>query len=140
MPPAVRAGVTPKKNADRDIGAWNAFEITMRGDRLDVVLNGEQVITGAELPGIPAEGPIALQHHGAKKDGVWISPAEPGAVPEYLDQGAALVGLPMRTVVDAVATAVVVAGIVLLFPLGILLIGLPVALVVRLVLEIARRF
>ena len=46
----------------------------------------------------------------------------------------------MRTVVDAVATAVVVAGIVLLFPLGILLIGLPVALVVRLVLEIARRF
>jgi hypothetical protein len=22
----------------------------------------------------PAEGPIALQHHGAKKDGVWVSP------------------------------------------------------------------
>ena len=74
MPPAVRAGVTPKKNADRDIGAWNAFEITMRGSRLDVVLNGEAVITGAELPGVPAEGPIALQHHGAKKDGVWTSP------------------------------------------------------------------
>ena len=34
MPPGVRAGVTPKRNADRDIGAWNAFEITMRrGDR-----------------------------------------------------------------------------------------------------------
>jgi hypothetical protein len=74
MPPAVRAGVTPKRNADHDIGAWNTFEITMRGNRLDVVLNGEHVIAGAELPGVPPEGPIALQHHGAKKDGVWASP------------------------------------------------------------------
>jgi hypothetical protein len=74
MPPAVRAGVTPLRNADRDIGAWNTFEITMRGSRLDVVLNGERVIVNAELPGVPSEGPIALQHHGAKKDGVWVSP------------------------------------------------------------------
>lgn len=74
MPPAVRAGVTPKRNADRDIGAWNAFEITVRGDRLTVVLNGEEVLSNAQLPGIPARGPIALQHHGAKKGGVWTSP------------------------------------------------------------------
>ena len=74
MPPAVRAGVTPKRNADRDIGAWNTFEITMRGDRLTVVLNGEEVISNAQLPGVPARGPIALQHHGAKKGGVWTSP------------------------------------------------------------------
>jgi hypothetical protein len=74
MPASVRAGVTPRRNADRDIGAWNRFEITMRGSRLDVVLNGEAVIVGAELPGVPAEGPIALQHHGAKKDGVWVLP------------------------------------------------------------------
>jgi hypothetical protein len=74
MPPAVRAGVTPKRNADRDIGAWNTFEITMRGNRLDVVLNGEPVIVSAELPGVPSAGPIALQHHGAKKDGVWAAP------------------------------------------------------------------
>ena len=74
MPPAVRAGVTPKRNADRDIGAWNTFEITMRGDRLTVVLNGEEVISSAQLPGVAARGPIALQHHGAKKGGVWTSP------------------------------------------------------------------
>jgi len=74
MPAAVRAGVTPTKNADRDIGAWNSFEITMRGDRLTVVLNGETVINGAELPGVPARGPIALQHHGEKKDGKWVGP------------------------------------------------------------------
>jgi hypothetical protein len=73
-PPAVRAGVTPKRNADRDIGAWNAFEITMRGDRLTVVLNGEPVLENAQLPGIPARGPIGLQHHGGKKGGVWVSP------------------------------------------------------------------
>ena len=74
MPPAVVAGVTPKRNADRDIGAWNSFEITVRGDRLTVVLNGQEVIANAQLPGLPARGPIGLQHHGAKKGGVWTSP------------------------------------------------------------------
>jgi hypothetical protein len=74
MPPEVRAAVTPKRNADRDIGTWNAFEITMRGDRLTVVLNGEEVISNAQLPGVPARGPVVLQHHGGKKNGVWVSP------------------------------------------------------------------
>jgi hypothetical protein len=74
MPAAVRAAVTPKRNADRDVGAWNAFEITMQGDRLTVVLNGEEVISQAQLPGVAPSGPIALQHHGAKKDGVWTAP------------------------------------------------------------------
>jgi len=74
MPAAVRAGVTPRRNADRDIGEWNSFAITMRGTRVTVVLNGETVISDADLPGVPASGPIALQHHGAKKDGVWTSP------------------------------------------------------------------
>lgn len=74
MPAAVRAGVTPARNADRDIGEWNAFEITMRGSRLTVVLNGETVINDADLPGVPARGPIGLQHHGARKDGAWTSP------------------------------------------------------------------
>jgi hypothetical protein len=72
--PDVRAGVTPKVNADRDIGQWNSFEITMRGDRLTVVLNGVTVIENARLPGVPAKGPIALQHHGDWKNGAWVSP------------------------------------------------------------------
>ena len=74
MPAAVRAGVTPKRNADRDVGQWNTFEITMRGDRLTVVLNGEEGIGNAQLPGIDARGPIALQHHGEKKGGAWVAP------------------------------------------------------------------
>lgn len=64
LPKEVRAGVTPKKKADKPQGEWNTFEITMKGDRLWVKLNGEEVIADAQLPGVPAEGPIALQHHG----------------------------------------------------------------------------
>lgn len=74
MPPAVRAGVTPRSLADKHIGEWNAFEITMRGDRLTVVLNGTTVIEKAELPGIPARGPIVLQHHGSRKGDQWTGP------------------------------------------------------------------
>lgn len=69
MPPEVRAGVTPKVRADKPVGEWNTFEITMKGDRLSVVLNGKQVIENAQLPGIAESGPIALQHHGGFKDG-----------------------------------------------------------------------
>jgi hypothetical protein len=75
MPAEVRAGVTPKINADNNIGEWNTFEITMRGDRLSVKLNGKQVLEEAQLPGIPRRGPIALQHHGGKnRQGQWQSP------------------------------------------------------------------
>ena len=64
LPPEVRAAVTPKKRADKPIGEWNRFIITMRGDRLTVNLNGDTVIDQAPLPGVPARGPLALQHHG----------------------------------------------------------------------------
>jgi hypothetical protein len=64
LSPEVRAGVTPKKKADRPPGEWNRFVITMKGDRLTVELNGELVIERAQLPGVPARGRIALQHHG----------------------------------------------------------------------------
>jgi hypothetical protein len=65
MPPEVRAAVTPKVKADNPRGEWNTFEITMKGDRLSVKLNGKDVIGNAQLPGVPAEGPIGLQHHGS---------------------------------------------------------------------------
>jgi hypothetical protein len=62
--PEVRAGVTPRVKADKPLGEWNRFIITMKGDRLTVVLNGQTIIENAQLPGVPARGPIALQHHG----------------------------------------------------------------------------
>ena len=64
QPPEIRAGVTPKRNADAPIGQWNRFHITMVGDQLTVVLNGETVIENARLPGVPPRGKIALQNHG----------------------------------------------------------------------------
>jgi len=63
MSAAVRAAVTPKVKADKPLGEWNRFKITMKGDRLTVVLNGKLVIEDAQLPGVPARGRIALQHH-----------------------------------------------------------------------------
>jgi hypothetical protein len=76
MPSEVRAAVTPKKKADKPNGEWNTFEITMKGDRLWVKLNGEEVITNAQLPSVSKTGPIALQHHGAwdAKAGKWTGP------------------------------------------------------------------
>lgn len=74
QPAHIRAGVTPRTQADKPVGQWNRFEITMRGDRVTVVLNGKKVIDNAQLPGIAATGPIALQHHGGKRNGKWNSP------------------------------------------------------------------
>jgi hypothetical protein len=74
MPPEVRAGVTPKKKADKPVGEWNHYEITMRGDRVTVFLNGKKVIDNAQMPAVAAKGPIGLQHHGGKRDGKWNSP------------------------------------------------------------------
>lgn len=65
MPASVRTGVTPKKKMDKPIGEWNTFEITVKKNNLWVKLNGEPVLTGVELPGLPETGPIALQFHGA---------------------------------------------------------------------------
>ncbi len=74
QPPDVRAAVTPRTQADKPVGQWNRFEITMRADRVTVVLNGKTVIPDARLPGAAAKGPIALQHHGANRGGKWMGP------------------------------------------------------------------
>ena len=63
--PEVRRACTPSEAADRPIGSWNRFVITMVGDEVTVDLNGRRVIDHARLPGVPEEGPIALQRHGA---------------------------------------------------------------------------
>jgi hypothetical protein len=64
MPPEVRRACIPIKKADRSLGEWNVFLITMQGDRMTVDLNGERVIDAARLPCVPKSGPIGLQHHG----------------------------------------------------------------------------
>jgi Domain of Unknown Function (DUF1080) len=70
----VWAGVTPKEKADRALGEWNRMEVTMKGDRLSVTLNGKKVIDAAQLPDVPAMGRLGLQHHGSAIDfaNVWV--------------------------------------------------------------------
>jgi hypothetical protein len=74
MSPEVKAGVTPKIKADRPTGEWNRTMITLKGDRLTVMLNGKVVLDNARLPEVPATGPIGLQHHGGAIDfaNLWI--------------------------------------------------------------------
>jgi len=74
QPASVRAGVTPKTQADKPVGEWNEFEIKLVGDRLTVILNGITVIENAQLPGIPERGPLSLQHHGGYRDGKYLGP------------------------------------------------------------------
>ncbi len=71
---SVRAGVLPKLNADNNIGEWNTFEITVRGNRLTVVNNGHTVIENAELPGLPETGPVGLATSRQQKERRWTSP------------------------------------------------------------------
>ena len=66
-------GQKPFVNADKPVGQWNTFYITMIGDKVTVVLNGKKVVDAAPLPNyfntkepLPARGPIELQHHGDK--------------------------------------------------------------------------
>ena len=88
--PVIRAGVTPRINADKPIGEWNTFVIVLVKDRVTVLLNNHLVLEQAKLPGIPERGPIVLQHHGGpNKDGslkpasslvqfrnIWIKPLD----------------------------------------------------------------
>jgi Domain of Unknown Function (DUF1080) len=64
MPAETRAGSIPKVKADAPLGKWNRFVITMKKDRVTVVLNGKTVIEDTPVPGLPARGPIGLQHQG----------------------------------------------------------------------------
>ena len=78
LPDGLRKKYIPSKRADRPFGEWNRFLITMREDRITVVLNGEKVIDEARLPGVPRRGPIGLQHHGdpIQFRNLWIKPAQ----------------------------------------------------------------
>ncbi|HEX8202452.1 MAG TPA: DUF1080 domain-containing protein [Isosphaeraceae bacterium] len=61
----------PTAVADRPVGQWNTFHITMRGDTVTVELNGTTVVDNVTMENyfdrskpLPATGRIELQHHG----------------------------------------------------------------------------
>lgn len=73
--PEVRAGVTPRVNADRPVGEWNSFTIIIIKDRLTVIENNQMVLENAHLPGVPESGKLALQHHGGRNPDGTYKPA-----------------------------------------------------------------
>ena len=72
--PELRAAATPRTQADKPVGEWNQFEITVRGNTVNVLLNGKTVIADAKIPDLPPRGRVGLQHHGAKREGKWTGP------------------------------------------------------------------
>ncbi len=72
--PEVKAACTPKRKADFPVGHWNRTMITVKGQQVSVTMNGISLIENATLNGMPAEGPIGLQHHGQAIDfaNIWV--------------------------------------------------------------------
>lgn len=60
---AERMKTMPRVRADRGRGEWNRFVITMRGDRVSVILNEVPIVEAARVKDVPVEGPITLQNH-----------------------------------------------------------------------------
>jgi hypothetical protein len=75
--PAGSKGQKPLKKADKPVGEWNTFHITMVGDDVTVKLNGVLVVDKVPLRNywddgkkpLPEKGPIELQFHG---DQLWF--------------------------------------------------------------------
>ncbi len=72
--PEERAKATPLRRADRVPGEWNAFHITLTGDRVTVYLNDILVIEDGWMPNIANDGPIGLQHHGGLREDGTMDP------------------------------------------------------------------
>jgi hypothetical protein len=66
--------IAPKSNASKPAGEWQAFNITVVGNRVTVILNGTTIIDDEEIPGVTGgaldsreaePGPVLLQgDHG----------------------------------------------------------------------------
>ncbi len=66
-------GKFPLVKADKPIGEWNLIEVSMRGERATIKLNGQLVVDNATLDNyfnrkakVASAGPIQLQTHGSE--------------------------------------------------------------------------
>jgi type 1 glutamine amidotransferase len=70
----------PTSRQDRATGEWNAFLITMKGNRLKTILNGVEVMDVLLPENKQYETPVTLQNHGepAEFKNLYIRPIEGG--------------------------------------------------------------
>ena len=54
----------PLVNAAKKPGEWNRMVVTLKDNKLTVVLNGKVVLHEAQLPGVKPTGKLGFQHHG----------------------------------------------------------------------------
>lgn len=54
----------PLTREDRPVGEWNTFLVTVKDNKVTVLLNGKEVITEAPLRSQPKASTIGLQQHG----------------------------------------------------------------------------
>ncbi len=54
----------PSSREDRAVGEWNTFLVTVKDNRVTVILNGKKVISKAVLKDNAQQSPIGLQRHG----------------------------------------------------------------------------
>lgn len=87
---ALYSRIAPSENATKKAGEWQAFDITLVGQRLTVVLNGKTIIDNKEVEGITggaidsneyAPGPIYLQgdHTTIKYRNIVLTPTKASA-------------------------------------------------------------
>lgn len=57
-------GTKATKNVEKPVGEWNQYEITVKGDTVDLKINGEVVNQGTGLDEV--SGPIGFQSEGAE--------------------------------------------------------------------------
>ena len=68
LPAELRKACSVTKDAAKPVGQWNRFLITVKGDQITVVLNGQEVVAPVALPKLPKRGPVGLQNHGNPLD------------------------------------------------------------------------
>lgn len=69
--------LAPSKQPTRKSSQWHAFDITLIGRHVTVVLDGQTIIDNQEIPGITGG---ALESHEALPGPIYLQGAEPGRV------------------------------------------------------------
>ena len=84
--PAGDKAKQPLKKADKPVGEWNTFHITMVGDEVTIKLNGELVVDQGQAAELLREGQAPAREGPDRA----ADPRRPAVVQEHLHQGTAV--------------------------------------------------